>query len=269
MATIFNGRAFASEKEISLSNRVLGLKTRNVYPKLASIIIGDDPASKLYVGLKKKAAERIGAELDIYYLKENTKLEEILVLIGTLNVDDTVQGIMVQLPLPETLSDRKSQIVSAISPEKDVDGLQEESDFLHPTSKAVIEILDVAKKDPDSPFKNVELKVVVVGGTGMVGTPLAKELEIQGYKVIKCDTNTTDLKSVTLQGDVLISCAGVPDLVKGEMVKKGAIVIDVGSPVGDIDFESVEAKASFITPVPGGVGPVTISCLLENLIGAC
>lgn len=264
---IFDGRQFAAEKEVSLQNRVLGLKAREVYPKLATILIGNDPASRLYVDLKKKAAARIGAELDVYFLKENTKLEEIILLIGTLNTDDNVQGIMVQMPIPENLSAFKDEIINTINPEKDVDGLQKDSPFLHPTAKAVMEIIDQAKKE--IPLKEAPYKVVVVGATGMVGAPLVQELKDEKYNVIPCDINTTDLKKATLQGDIVISCAGVPNLIKGDMVKEGVVIVDVGSPRGDIEFDTVSPKALFITPVPGGVGPVTISCLLENLIGAC
>jgi len=267
MATIFDGKRFAAEKEISLQNRVLGLKARGVYPKLASIIVGNDPASVLYVNLKKKAAERIGAELDVYRIPENVKLDDLILLIDTLNTDKTVQGIMIQLPLPEKISNFKFRILDTLDPSKDVDGLRPDSIFLHPTSKAVVDILRLALKE--QPLKVSPCKVVVVGSTGMVGTPLVKELKIQGYKVIECDTKTPTLKGETLQGDIVISCAGVPNLIMDDMVKPGAIVIDVGSPRGDVDFELVVKIASFITPVPGGVGPVTISSLLENLISAC
>jgi len=267
MATIFDGRRFAAEKEISLQNRVLGLKARGVYPKLASIIVGEDPASVLYVNLKKKAAERIGAELDIYRIPEKVKLDDLILLIDTLNTDKTVQGIMIQLPLPGEISNHKSQITNSIAPAKDVDGLRSDSIFLHPTSKAVMDILRLALKA--RPLKQEGLRVVVIGATGMVGTPLVKELKIQGYKVIECDTKTPTLKGETLQGDIVISCAGVPNLIMDDMVKPGAIVIDVGSPRGDVDFDLVVKIASFITPVPGGVGPVTISSLLENLVSAC
>jgi methylenetetrahydrofolate dehydrogenase (NADP+)/methenyltetrahydrofolate cyclohydrolase len=245
----------------------LGLKAREIYPKLASIIIGNDPVSTLYVSLKKKAAQRIRAELDVYFLKENSKPEEIITLIGTLNNDKNVHGIMVQLPLPEVISNAKLQIINSIKPEKDVDGLRDESPFLHSTAKAIIEIITEAKKD--TPLKETPCKVVVVGATGMVGKPLVKQLRSEGYEVIECNTRTLDLKNETLQADILVSVAGVPNIIKGDMVKDGVVVIDVGSPKGDVEFERVSKRASFITPVPGGVGPVTISCLLENLISAC
>ncbi len=269
MAIIFDGRAFAAEKEATLLVRVPGLKARGVYPKLASIIVGNDPASTLYVNLKKKAAERIGAEVDIYLIKENSKVEDLLLLIKTLNEDKTVHGIMIQMPLPEgEILNSKSEILKTIKPEKDVDGLRPDSPFLHPTSKAVMEIIDVAKKEVKSIYKVAPCKVVVVGATGMVGKPLVKELKEQKYEVIECNTKTPDLQGATLQGDILVSTTGIQNIIKGNMVKDGAIVIDVGSPKGDVD-PSTSLRASFITPVPGGVGPVTITCLLENLISAC
>ncbi len=269
MATIFDGRKFAAEKESILAIRVLGLKARGVYPKLASILVGNDPASQLYVNLKKKAAEKIGAEVDIYLIKENSKLEDLILLIETLNTDATVHGIMIQMPIPGKMGSLKEKIVNSIKPEKDVDGLRLDSLFLHPTSKAVIQVLDEAKKADNSPLVKKPVKVVVVGATGMVGAPLVKELKEEKYEVIACDAKTPNLKKNTLQGDVVVSCTGIPNLIKGNMVKNGGVVIDVGSPKGDVNFTEVERVASYISPVPGGVGPVTISCLLENLISAC
>jgi methylenetetrahydrofolate dehydrogenase (NADP+)/methenyltetrahydrofolate cyclohydrolase len=267
MAIVFDGRKFAAEKEVALGVRVLGLKARGVYPKLASILVGNDPASQLYVNLKKKAAERIGAEVDIYLIKENSKLGDLIILIKTLNADKTVHGIMIQMPLPGNLANFRSQIINAIKPEKDVDGLRDDSLFLHPTSKAVVQIINEARKE--IPLKDSPFKVVVVGATGMVGKPLVHELKKEKYEVIECSTETSDLKSKTLQGDILVSTTGVPGIIKGDMVKAGAIVVDVGSPKGDVDFAKVEKIAAYISPVPGGVGPVTITCLLENLISAC
>jgi len=264
MATIFDGRLFAAEKEASLILKVMGLKARGVYPKLASILVGNNPASELYVNLKKKEAEKIGAEVDIYFVSEKTKIDDIVLLIDTLNTDENVHGIMVQLPLPASLSKFKDQVIDSISPSKDVDGLRSDSQFLHPTSKAVVDILKFAEKGLEVSPKTV----CVVGATGMVGTPLVKELKEEGYEVIECDTKTSDLKSLTLQGEVLISTTGIPGLIKNDMVKRDAIVIDVGSPKGDVEI-GIEKIASFVTPVPGGVGPVTISALLENLVSAC
>jgi len=261
MAIIFDGRAYAAEKEANLAIRVLGLKTREVYPKLASILVGNDPASELYVNLKKKAAERIGVEVDIYLIKENSKPEDLMLLIKTLNEDDSVHGIMIQMPLPSGVQNSKSKILNTIAPQKDVDGLRPDSEFLHPTSKAVIDILNLAEVG-----LSVKPKLVaVVGATGMVGTPLVKELKIEGYEVIEASGKTDDLSHNLKNAEVVISATGIPGLIKANMIKPGAIVIDVGSPNGDVEL-SATSHASFITPVPGGVGPVTITALLENLI---
>jgi methylenetetrahydrofolate dehydrogenase (NADP+)/methenyltetrahydrofolate cyclohydrolase len=267
MAIVFDGRKFATQKEEKLAIRILGLKARGVYPKLASILVGENPASQLYVNLKKKAAEKIGAEVDVYLIKENSKLEDLLLLIKTLNEDKTVHGIMIQMPIPGKMGDFRDKIVNSIKSEKDVDGLRGDSLFLHPTSKAVIQVIDEAKKD--IPFNEASCKVVVVGATGMVGRPLVEELKREKYEVIECDAKTSNLRDETVQADILVSTTGVPGIIKDNMVKPGAIVIDVGSPKGDVDFVEVEKIAGYISPVPGGVGPVTISCLLENLISAC
>lgn len=265
MATIFDGRAYAARKILELDKEVVILKNRGIYPKLASIIVGEDPASKLYVSLKKKKAEGIGAEMDIYFLKEKENIETILALIDSLNSDPTVYGIMVQLPLPANFSKGdKEEIINSIKKEKDVDGLREGSLFLHPTSKAVIDIINESKKEVDYRTNCV---VCVVGATGMVGMPLVKELKKEGYEVVECSHDTKDLKEKTSKADILISATGIPDLIKQDMVKKGATLIDVGSPKGDFDPSCYEV-ARFITPVPGGVGPITISCLLENLLTA-
>jgi methylenetetrahydrofolate dehydrogenase (NADP+)/methenyltetrahydrofolate cyclohydrolase len=265
MAIIFDGRAFASQKESLLKLRVEKLKKKGKIPRLASILVGDNSANKLYVDLKKKAAEQIGVELAVYYLSHNKKTDEILKLIGSLNEDQGVDGIMIQLPLPEGLSKDKGRIISAIDNRKDVDGLRVDSPFLHPTSKAVVEILDRAKlmlgKNPET--------VCVIGATGMVGRPLVKELKKKKYKVIECSSETKNLADKTREADVLVSAIGKADLLKGEMVKDGAVIIDVGSPRGDVQLNEVVKKVSFVTPVPGGVGPVTIACLLENLVEAC
>lgn len=255
MAIVFDGRAFAAKKEERLKNVVLGLKSKGITPRLASVLVGDDPASNLYVSLKKKVAQRVGIELEVIGFASE---------IERLNKDESVHGIMVQMPLPEELRGKTQEIINSISPNKDVDGLRNNSKFLHPTSKAVIDILKEAERE----LKITPKSVCVVGATGMVGTPLVKELKKEGYEVIECNSDTEGLSDKTLSADVLISTTGIAGIITGEMVKEGAVVIDVGSPVGDVN-PNVSEKATFITPVPGGVGPVTISCLLENLIQAC
>jgi len=264
MAIIFDGRAFAAQKRELLKSKIEPLGKKGAAPHLASVIVGDNPASLLYVGLKKKAAEQIGAKVDIYHLGNNTKKEELVDLIESLNKDASVHGIMIQLPLPQGLSGDKETIISQINPKKDVDGLRADSPFLHPTSKAVIEILNSAK----TLLKRKPELVCVVGSSGMVGMPLVKELKKENYKVIECSSLTKNLREKTQDADVVVSTTGKENIIGAEDVKNQAIVIDVGSPKADVDFNKVLSKSAFITPVPGGVGPVTITCLLENLIAA-
>ena len=202
--------------------------------------------------LKKEAAQRVGIEFGVRNSIDDIK---------ELNEDEKVYGIMIQMPLPEKIRSEKFGIINSIDPQKDIDGLGEDSPFLHPTSRAILEVIEEASRDTN-------LTCVVVGATGMVGRPLVVELKRRGYKVIECNTKTLDLKAETLKGDILISATGKTGIIKSDMVKNGAIVIDVGYPEGDVEKKAKE-KASFATPVPGGIGPVTISCLLENLVEAC
>jgi len=244
MSIIFNGRAFAREKEIEVEKRVKTLKEKGIISCLASILIGDDPASKLYVGLKKKAAERVGIRLEVF-----DSVDE----IGRLNRDKNVHGIVIQLLLPDAILNSKLQILNSIKPEKDVDGLRKDSPFVHPTAMAVLQVIEIAKSlltVHRSPFT-----ICVVGKTGMVGSALLREIRNTDYKLVEKSEDA----------DILVSATGSPNIIKANMVKKGAIVIDVGSPKGDIDPSCYEV-AGFVTPVPGGIGPITISCLLENLI---
>ena len=247
---IFDGKTYALKKKELLKVGVKRLREKGIIPHLATIIVGDDKASLLYVDLKKKFIESLKAQVDIYVLSEKVSMEEIFSLIDSLNDDETVHGIMVQLPLPAKFVEDKDKIIERIDSKKDVDGLKENSNFLHPTSKAVLEILSLAIHDTK---KTVE-SVCVIGATGMVGRPLVTELK--------------DLADISSEADCVISATGVMNLVTPAMVKDEAIVIDVGSPHGDVNL-LVPDKASFITPVPGGVGPVTITCLAENLLTAC
>ncbi len=261
MAIIFDGKGYAEKKKLLLQSSADKVREHGVIPHLATIVIGDNPASILYTNLKKKFIESLGCQVDIYNLPETVKMPEIELLIKTLNEDETVHGIMIQLPLPEEITNNKLQITNLIAREKDVDGLREDTKFLHPTSKAVMEVLAMAIYET----RQDVITVCVVGSEGMVGKPLVKELKKLGYIVLEADIDTADLQSLTLQADAVVSATGIMNLITPEMVKEDAIVIDVGSPQGDIQKEIVE-KASFYTPVPGGVGPVTITCLAENLI---
>lgn len=263
MAIIFDGKTYSLKKKELLRAGVNLLKETGVIPHIATIIVGNDPASVLYVNLKKKFIEEIGCQLDIYRLNENTSFEDIKLLINSLNEDKTVHGIMVQMPLPETIKNEKLKIINLIADSKDVDGLRENSKFLHPTSKAAIEILLIAAIELKTEVKNI----CVVGSDGMVGKPLVKELTRLGYTVFEANekTDSVKLQGLALQSDAIISATGVINLIEPEMIKDGQILIDVGAPFGDISPQA-EDKAGFLTPVPGGVGPVTITCLAENLL---
>lgn len=268
MTYIFDGRGFARQKEETLQQRVRGLLEYGIKPKLVSIIVGDDPASVLYVNLKKKAAERIGCVLSVRREKSDIGKEKLIEMISLLNEDKTIFGIMVQLPLPENFTkEDREEIISSIDPDKDVDGLRVGSKFIPPTAKAVLNIIKEAEKYIVLPPLKARLyKVGVVGGSGFIGKQIAGALNgINNYNIAVYDSETIDLRQKTGDLDILISVTGVPDLIKPDMVKDGAVLIDVGSPKGDIE-KSAYDKAAFVSPVPGGVGPVTISCLLENLL---
>jgi len=265
MAIIFDGKKFASEKLDEMRKEAEELKKRRVVPKLISILVGDDYASKLYVSLKKKAGERIGVKVDILKFKKNVGLTQLINLIKRLNKDKSVHGIMIQLPLPRhfTKSDR-DRVINAISYEKDVDGLAENSLFLTPVVAAV---LMVVKKGTGLIAQPVS-RVIVIGAFGFEGQKIAGGLKEMGYRVEAIDIKTKNLKLKTKNADILISVTGVEGLIRKDMVKSGAVVIDVGSPQGDVKTQEVVEKVAFISPVPGGIGPVTIYYLLDNLIKA-
>lgn len=268
MTIVFDGKKFALEKEKSLKVKVISLLNKGIKPKLASIIVGNDPASVLYTSLKKKVAERVGIEFAVISLNSSTEEQQIAKTIGELNKDSSVQGIMIQLPLPSAVSEKTSVLLNLINPLKDVDGLRDDSLFVPATVRAVLSIIAEAKNILDLDL-NLDLDYCVVGVTGMVGKSLNNELKRMKVRVKGVSKQTNTFFDDTKRADILISTTGVPGIIKSEMVKKGAIVIDVGSPRGDVDFKSVVSKVSFITPVPGGVGPVTIVSLLENLLEAC
>ncbi len=259
--TIFDGKKFAKEKKAELKARVKELKKAGISPKLVSILIGDDPASLLYISLKKKKAQEVGCLMEVKRFGPEADTDKLIRQIKLLNRDSFVHGIMIQLPLPGNLRKKTSYILETIALGKDVDGLRGKSPFVSATLKAVLQIIKVAKKAVGHNFG----KVVVVGASGTVGKPLIGILRRSGYKVTGYNTKTKNLKLKTKKADLLIGTTGSPGLIKKDMVKYGAVVIDVGSPKGDVD-PSVSPKASFFTPVPGGVGPATIVCLLENLV---
>lgn len=252
------------------------LKSKGITPGLAVIIVGDDPASRVYVNSKKKACEEIGIYSEEYALSADTKEEELLDLIDELNNKADISGILCQLPLPKHLDEKK--VINAISPKKDVDAFHPvnvgkimigDYDFLPCTPAGVMELIsesgiDVAGKE-----------CVVVGRSNIVGKPQAMLLLHKHGTVTICHSKTRDLKEVCKRADILVAAVGVPELIKGDMIKEGAVVIDVGMNrlenkklVGDVEFSSAEKKAAAITPVPGGVGPMTIAMLMKNTVRA-
>ena len=265
MAMIFDGRKLAQEKEGKLVLAVAEFKkTHGFVPKLVSILIGDNPASIRYLVIKKAIGERAGIEVVVKKFSVNVSSQLVQRFIKQANLDSRVTGIMIQMPLPGKL-----RVLSAIAPSKDVDCLTTENlellktgkpRFLPATTKAVASVFESAK------IGLAGKKIVIVGSKGFVGEPLFDYLKGQGFSVTGIDKETKTLGEVTRQADILISATGVPNLIKKEMIKKGAVVIDVGYPQPDVDFAAVAEVASFITPVPGGVGPLTVISLLENVL---
>ena len=252
-------------------------ETHNITPGLAVVIVGDDPASRVYVNNKKKACEAVGFMSEEYALPAETTQEELLSLVETLNNKESINGILVQLPLPKHLDDKA--VIEAISPLKDVDAFHAvnvgkimlgEYDFLPCTPAGVMEMLH----SYDIPVEGKEC--VVIGRSNIVGKPMGMLLLHENGTVTICHSRTKNLAEVCKRADILIAAVGIPKFVKADMVKDGAVVIDVGMDrdengklCGDVDFENVKDKCSYITPVPGGVGPMTIATLMKNTLKAC
>jgi len=277
MAIIIDGKKIAEDIRREVGEKVLSLKgEKGVVPGLAVILVGDDPASRIYVGWKEKACHEAGLLSREYKLPAETEEEVVLGLIRELNAESAIHGILVQLPLPKKI--RPDAIIEAIDPRKDVDGfhplnvgrLFSGEPFHRPcTPSGIIEILDRTKIEIEGK------ETVIVGRSNIVGKPLSLMLMARNATITVCHTRTRNLPKVTKRADILIAAAGKPEMIKGNMVKKGAVVIDVGVNrlengrlVGDVDFAEAAAKASYITPVPGGVGPMTIAMLLRNTLNA-
>lgn len=275
-AKILSGRDIASEIRLGLKNDVEKLKGNGVQPGLAVIIVGDDPASRIYVNNKKKACDEIGIRSFEYALPAETSEEEIIELIKTLNCDKNIHGILVQLPLPPHINDEK--VLLTIDPDKDVDAFHPVNvgkimignyRFLPCTPAGIIEMIHRTGID----LKGSEC--VVVGRSNIVGKPMAMLLLHEHATVTVCHSRTKDLKTVCKRADVLVVAVGKPKLIKADFIKPGAVVIDVGTNrmengklCGDVDFEEAKGVASYITPVPGGVGPMTIAMLMKNTVKA-
>ena len=271
---VISGKELSNELRSEIIEEVKEIKEQyGRAPHLAVIIVGDNPASKSYVKGKSKACEEVGITNTTIEFPSDVTQCDLLITINELNKDVNIDGILVQLPLPEHIDE--TLVMNYIDPLKDVDGfhrvnvdgLYTGKDCIKPcTPTGIIKLLKKA---------NVEIagkNVVVLGRSNIVGLPVAKMLLDENATVTICHSKTKNLKDITLQADILIVAIGKPKLVTSDMVKEGAVVIDVGvnrldgKLVGDVDFENVENKTSVITPVPGGVGPMTITCLLENTI---
>ena len=276
MAVIIDGKALAKKIRENLKKECEELKQKGIVPKLAVIMVGDNPASKVYVKNKSKACEEIGINYEEYLLEENTTQEQLIDLIQNLNKDKTVNGILLQSPIPDHLN--INQAIKAITYSKDVDGFTPssigklmigEDTFISCTPYGVIKMFE--EYNIDLTGKNV----VILGRSNIVGKPLLQCCLNKNATVTVCHSKTKDLIEYTKRADILIAAIGKSKFVKKEMLKDGVVVIDVGinrgedgKLTGDVDFDEVEKIASYITPVPGGVGPMTIAMLMNNVIKA-
>ena len=276
MAQIIDGKKISAAVKAEVAAGVAALKERGIETGLAVVLVGDDPASRVYVNNKKKACALCGIRSFEYTLPAETKEEELLALVGQLNADPTVNGILVQLPLPPQIDEQK--VIAAIAPEKDVDAFTEgnvgrimigDYHFLPCTPAGCMTLIDSTGVSVDG--KNC----VVVGRSNIVGKPMAMLLLHRNGTVTICHSHTKNLAEICSQADILVSAVGKAGFITAPMVKEGAVVIDVGMNrnaegklCGDVDFEAVEKKAGFITPVPGGVGPMTIAMLMRNTLTA-
>lgn len=284
MSELISGKIISAQINEELCLEVKQLKTKGIEPCLAVVLVGEDPASEVYVRNKKRTSEEIGMMSIGHNLPDTTTQRELETLIQSLNADPAVHGILCQFPLPEGLDEKK--VIQTIAPEKDVDGL-------HPLNAGLI-AMGIPKFISCTPYGVLQMlkrsgistsgkNAVVLGRSNLVGRPIATLLSSKGWDatVTVCHSRTSDMAEVTSQADILIAAIGIPEFVKANMVKPGAVVIDVGinridDPnkakgtrlVGDVAFEEVAAKSSFITPVPGGVGPMTIAMLMVNTVNA-
>ena len=283
MQNIIDGKAFATELKGKVTAYVKTLKIDHaITPGLAVVIVGDDPASHVYVRSKGKQTIEVGMKSVEHRLDEDTTEKDLLKLVTNLNADDTIHGILVQLPLPNHLNE--DLIINSINPSKDVDGFHISNVGLLATGqKAMVPCtplgcLKLLLKHYNGNLSG--LNAVVVGRSNIVGKPMAQLLLNQSCTVTIAHSRTKNLKNVTSQADIVVAAVGRPGMISGDWIKKGATVIDVGinrvllddgksKIVGDVDFLSVSQVAGGLTPVPGGVGPMTISCLLANTAIAC
>ena len=275
MYKIIDGKIISGSVKDRVAKEVAELKQKGITTGLAVIIVGEDPASKVYVANKKKACEALGIISEEYALPESTTQQELLALIDTLNKKESINGILCQLPLPKHLNE--DEVINAILPEKDVDAFHPQNvgkimlgdyDFVPCTPAGIMEMLD---------YEGIDITgktCVVIGRSNIVGKPMGMLLLHKNGTITICHSRTKDLASVCKKADILVAAVGRPNFVTYDMVKDGAVVIDVGinrvdgKLVGDVDFNAVKDKCSAITPVPGGVGPMTIAMLMQNTVTA-
>lgn len=278
-ARILDGKTVAGQLHEELRSRVLGLQAQGIIPKLGIVLAGDFAPSQIYVRNKEKTGSKVGVEVETARLPASVSPGELVAKVRDWNQDRSVHGVIIQMPLPNGID--SPSLLETIAPEKDVDGLTQVSlgklvqgkpGFLPATPAGIVELLC------RSGIRIAGQRVVIVGRGGLVGRPLANMLLLRGDRgdatVTVCHSQTRDLGEVCREADILVVAVGRPRLVTGEMVKPGAVVVDVGihrlgdGIVGDVDTESVAARASAITPVPGGVGPMTVAMVLANTVAA-
>lgn len=273
---LIDGKAIAATLRGEVAQAAAALRTKNVAPTLAVVLVGDDPASAVYVRSKTKAAREAGVDVRDHKLPQHTTQDELMALVRTLNDDPVVDGILVQMPLPPQLD--SDAVLRALDPAKDVDGLtatslgnlaQGRPTFVACTPKGCMRLL----REVNARLEGA--RAVVLGRSLLVGKPMAYLLQNANATVTMCHSRTRDLADEVRRADIVVAAIGKPELVKGDWIKEGAIVLDVGMNrtaegklVGDVEFAKAAQRAKAITPVPGGVGPMTIACLLENTVEA-
>ena len=274
MAEIISGKIISAAVKERIAAEVSELKSKGMTPGLAVIIVGTDPASQVYVGSKERTCIELGMYSEKYELPESTTNEELLALVEKLNNDDRIHGILCQLPLPKHLDEKA--VIDAIKPSKDVDAFHVQNvgkimlgdyDFLPCTPAGIMEMLKYSNIDPQGKH------CVVIGRSNIVGKPMAMLMLHANATVTICHSRTQNLKEICREADILIASVGKAKFVTPDMVKDGAVVIDVGinrdengKLCGDVDYAAVEPKCASITPVPGGVGPMTIAMLMQNTL---
>ena len=276
MAEILDGKELAKKIRQSLKVRVDKLKENGIKPKLAVIMIGNDPGSTVYVRNKSKACEKVGIEFEEFLYDDSLSEEELLKTIDRLNEDSSIHGILLQSPVPSSINIKKA--FNRISPRKDVDGFNPvnvgnlsigDKAFISCTPYGIVKLLEEYNIETEGK------EAVILGRSNIVGKPMIQCMLNKNSTVTVCHSKTKNIDEITRKADILIAAIGKPKFVKKDMIKNGAVVIDVGinrnedgSICGDVDFDEVKEKASYITPVPGGVGPMTIAMLLNNVVEA-